>query len=396
MFKVEKITRNEEYEKLLEQIAQEVESDYIQVITPFINEIKSKNLSEREIIKEVYDYLVNNFQIDYDYMNYISHSGYAAILKYQYKNYPRTSIVSSTTKYGIILHGKGVCKGFLSAFNDICERLGVITESVSGIHIGIRHGWNLAIIDNVPLHIDVFAGITNKNVGKNPDDYLLVRTNDLINTGFYKNFFTSQNEAVKKIQKRKEEMIYKYIPTLPNRPPLKAAVALELPQNDTTVTKKTNPNMPQMPPTTPNDQINRMLWDRILNRKNKTKSDSTKSDDSQLLEQDQTATPRNSNKQYPGFRTIERTDSVNTDLSNDDGLQFIEQEQTTIGYNQSQDQIQPEVRVTNLQNNENKEQFQNNNISQSNYESRITDEQIAQIIAYEEASQQQEEMGMSY
>lgn len=172
------------------------ESEYNTKISELIDEINNLeyNLEWPEDKKDYYlwrtklakifQYFTSNCEIDYDYQepenrapNKLSYS-----ISYEYNGIPKEhSLAQSVTKYGPILCGKGVCKGFSMAFIDIAAKIGIRCELVEGVHNSYGHGWVVVNdpIDGLTKHIDVYSGITKKGT-VNQWDYFMLTTEELL------------------------------------------------------------------------------------------------------------------------------------------------------------------------------------------------------------------------
>ena len=174
-------------------ISAKLEEEYESKISELVNKINNSNLSQKNKLKIIYDYLVNSCEIyETFYMDGIN-------------QFPASLDAGITTasKYGPIIKKKGVCKGFSLAFQDIAQRCRIKTEIIEGVHNGFGHGWIVALdnFDNfTPKHIDIYSGIKNKNNNKNIYDYFMISTDKLYAIGDYSNFEESLNKAIQKLR----------------------------------------------------------------------------------------------------------------------------------------------------------------------------------------------------
>ncbi len=179
--------------KINDHIYVKNEETYEAIISELVNKINNSNLSQKNKLKIIYDYFVNNCEI-YETFDMDGRNQFPAILD---------TGITTVNKYGPIIKKKGVCKGFSLAFQDIAQRCGIKTEIIEGVHKGFDHGWIVALdnFDNfTPKHVDIYSGIKNKNSNKNIYDYFMINTNVLYATGDYSNFEESLNKAIPKLK----------------------------------------------------------------------------------------------------------------------------------------------------------------------------------------------------
>ena len=162
-------------------IIDELEEKYEFIIYELVNKINESDLSQKDKLRIIYEYLVNNCEI-YETFHMDGINQYSEILG---------DGINTANKYGPIIAKKGICKGFSLAFQDIAEKCGIKTEIIEGVHKGFGHGWIVALdnFDNkTPKHIDIYSGIINKNSNKNIYDYFMINTDELYATSDYSNF----------------------------------------------------------------------------------------------------------------------------------------------------------------------------------------------------------------
>lgn len=102
-----------------------------------INEIITPDMTDREKIEAVYDYIVLHTEYDYS-LN---------------KDY--TYIAE-----GPILYGYGTCSGYAAAFKCYMDLLGI--ENTVLVSEGLRHCWNQVVIDGIPYELDATYTDVNK------------------------------------------------------------------------------------------------------------------------------------------------------------------------------------------------------------------------------------------
>ena len=127
-------------EKGLKKISQ-TDGDYTVVENAYNDKVEGivrringvSKVGEREKLHMIFWYLVNNCKIELGEKNRQNPILRDAVY-YPYKG----KEVSVTEKYAPIFVGKGVCKGFSEAFQDIAKRCGIETEMIVGMHLGER------------------------------------------------------------------------------------------------------------------------------------------------------------------------------------------------------------------------------------------------------------------
>ena len=70
--------------------------------------------------------------------------------------------INNNTKYAVILNHSGVCGSYSEAFKDICNKMDIPCEIVTG-YTGMDHAWNVVMEDGVLKHIDIAYAIMNRN-----------------------------------------------------------------------------------------------------------------------------------------------------------------------------------------------------------------------------------------
>lgn len=61
----------------------------------------------------------------------------------------------SATAYGALVTGSAVGEGYAMAFKALCDELGIECYVVTGTHIGVKHAWNIVMLEGNYYHIDV-------------------------------------------------------------------------------------------------------------------------------------------------------------------------------------------------------------------------------------------------
>lgn len=121
------------------------------------DEIKD-NMSARDKIKAIHDYIINN--TDYDTLK---------------SNNIEDNTYKSNTAYGVLIEGYGICSGYSDAMAIFLNKLNIINYKISND----QHIWNLVFLDGAWLHLDLTWDdpVNDKNITR--DNYLLITTDNL-------------------------------------------------------------------------------------------------------------------------------------------------------------------------------------------------------------------------
>ena len=111
-------------------------------------QLVNENLSVRDNIKSIHDYIINNTRYDSDRTD-------NNIIKYR-----------SDTAYGPLFEGYAICGGYTDLMQLFLERLGVKSFRISSD----THVWNAVYVDNTWYHLDLTWDDPVASDGK---DYLL-------------------------------------------------------------------------------------------------------------------------------------------------------------------------------------------------------------------------------
>ena len=140
--------------------------DEIDMINNKVNEIISSNVSDnmtsRDKIKAIHDYIINN--TDYDTLKTENTDD---------KTY------KSNTAYGVLLQGYGICSGYSDTMAIFLDKLHFINYKVSND----QHIWNLVYLDGEWLHLDLTWDdpVSDKNITR--DNYFMISTSVLKELG---------------------------------------------------------------------------------------------------------------------------------------------------------------------------------------------------------------------
>lgn len=138
--------------------------DQISKINEKVNEVYNKNYNKskntRENIKIFHDYIVNN-------------------TKYDSSNTSGKTDISSSTAYGVLFDGIGICSGYADAMSLFLEKMNVKNYRISSD----THVWNLVYLEGSWLHLDLTWDdpITSDGSDMLSHKYFLIDTNTLKN-----------------------------------------------------------------------------------------------------------------------------------------------------------------------------------------------------------------------
>lgn len=124
-------------------------TDCIQKAQQIVDENTNANMSDREKVKIIHDYMVNNCEYDYvSYENSKNDDGFW----YQQSN--------AWSPVGVIMDKKAVCGGYALTFQLFCTLMDIPCAYISGDSINSageegKHAWNAVIIDGETLYVDV-------------------------------------------------------------------------------------------------------------------------------------------------------------------------------------------------------------------------------------------------
>lgn len=134
----------------------------IDEINKEMDSIISKNIQDdmtaKDKIKVIHDYIINNTEYDSLKTSNINDTTY-----------------KSNTAYGVLIEGYGICSGYSDAMKLFLDRLNIVNYKVSND----QHIWNLVLLDEEWLHLDLTWDdpVSDKNVTR--DNYFLISTKNL-------------------------------------------------------------------------------------------------------------------------------------------------------------------------------------------------------------------------
>lgn len=129
-----------------------------QQIDKIIQENIQDNMTTRDKIKAIHDYIINNTEYD--------------TLKTENKN---DTTYKSNTAYGVLLEGYGICSGYSDTMKLFLDKLNIVNYKISND----QHIWNLVSLDDGWFHLDLTWDdpISDKNITR--DNYFLITTKTL-------------------------------------------------------------------------------------------------------------------------------------------------------------------------------------------------------------------------
>ena len=136
-------------------------------------QIEKLNKKVDEIYKENYDSSKNvkeNIKIFHDYI--INHT------KYDSNNTTGVSDINSSTAYGVLFDGVGICSGYTDAMQLFLEKMNAKNYRISSS----THVWNLVYVEGKWLHLDLTWDdpIMSDGTDTLSDEYFLIDTNTLL------------------------------------------------------------------------------------------------------------------------------------------------------------------------------------------------------------------------
>ncbi|KRQ85974.1 Transglutaminase-like superfamily protein [Caloramator mitchellensis] len=114
----------------------EMKSQVLDEVNRIVTQIINNNMSERDKVKAIHDYIVNNTK--YDYQNFLND----------------TIPHESYTAYGVLIKRVGVCQGYAHAMYLLLKEAGIENIIITGYGKGQPHAWNLVKVDGKYYHVD--------------------------------------------------------------------------------------------------------------------------------------------------------------------------------------------------------------------------------------------------
>ena len=139
-------------------------------VDKIINENIKDNMSTKQKIKTLHDYIIN--ETNYDTL--------------KTKNIKDTTYKSNTA-YGVLVEHYGICSGYSDTMAIFLNKLNIINYKISND----QHIWNLVYLNGDWLHLDLTWDdpVSDKNITR--DNYFLITTNNLKKLDDNVHYYTS-------------------------------------------------------------------------------------------------------------------------------------------------------------------------------------------------------------
>ena len=144
------------------EIKHAYEKEEIQKLSSKVDELIQENITDnmstRDKIKAIHDYIINHTEYD----------------KLKTANVNDTTYKSNTA-YGVLFQNYGICSGYSDAMKLFLDKLNIINYKISND----QHIWNLVNIDGKWYHLDLTWDdpVSDKNITR--DSYFLITTKTL-------------------------------------------------------------------------------------------------------------------------------------------------------------------------------------------------------------------------
>lgn len=127
-------------------------------VDAFISQNIINNMSTRDKIKVIHDYIINNTEYDTLRTDNINDTTYR-----------------SNTAYGVLIEKRGICSGYSDTMKIFLDKLNIVNYKICND----KHIWNLVLLDGEWYHLDLTWDdpISDKNITR--DNYFLIDTNTL-------------------------------------------------------------------------------------------------------------------------------------------------------------------------------------------------------------------------
>lgn len=150
----------EEFQILYRDFENKYKKKYEDFLNQLIAQINNRCSNNRQKIKMLFDYLTSD-DMKYDLRQTTTDGRRSIGFTYEFPPYKSWGI-NNSTKYAVILNHSGVCGSYSEAFKDICNKMDIPCEIVTG-YTGMDHAWNVVMEDGVLKHIDIAYAIMNRN-----------------------------------------------------------------------------------------------------------------------------------------------------------------------------------------------------------------------------------------
>ena len=129
-----------------------------EVVDKVMTENITENMSAKDKIKAIHDYIINH--TDYDTLK---------------SNNIEDTTYKSNTAYGVLIEGYGICSGYSDAMAIFLNKLNIINYKISND----QHIWNLVFLYGEWVHLDLTWDdpISDKNITR--DNYFLITSDTL-------------------------------------------------------------------------------------------------------------------------------------------------------------------------------------------------------------------------
>ena len=117
-----------------------------------------------------------------------------------YKNWK----VSHSTKYPVLLNNSGVCVTYSLAIEDLANKLGIPCRVVTG-QTGMKHAWNIVLINGEVKHIDVAYAIMKRKF-TNKKDFFLKSFEELIKYNGSRTITNSMNDLIDEMMNQYKQL----------------------------------------------------------------------------------------------------------------------------------------------------------------------------------------------
>lgn len=138
--------------------------EYLDEIDGILANIIKPNMTRKEKITAVHDFMVESYEYDYSFSD------------------------ESYTFYGLLKNKKGVCQGYATLFYVFMTGLGIRCDKVTGYAASTAFGddlephmWNSVVVNGETLYVDV-----TYDDGSNGHDFLLKNEKDFYGNGYHK------------------------------------------------------------------------------------------------------------------------------------------------------------------------------------------------------------------
>ena len=127
-------------------------------VSGVISEKIKNNMSTKDKIKAMHDYIINNTEYDTLKTDNINDTTY-----------------KSNTAYGVLVEGYGICSGYSDTMKLFLDELNIVNYKVSND----QHIWNVVLLDGEWLHLDLTWDdpVSDKNITR--DNYFLINSKNL-------------------------------------------------------------------------------------------------------------------------------------------------------------------------------------------------------------------------